>query len=461
MQEQEQEDQRELWPLRFSAACLAIGAAVYLQPTIELAGFKIRASLSDIVLAAMLVWAASMALTRRVAVPVGIAVSAAALLAVFAIGWTRSTLEFGAPTAWSTNKLAGLPVLYSYVFVGAMFALFGGMRAVWPFIAGYLGAGALITVWRVLTTIYLLATGGWVDTENDRFYGAIDDANALALAFVLAIALIVALRNEINARFGKGATAVLLGIHLVGLVLTVSASGWIGLLIVLGLLVLLRTLQLEPRAWKGLAIALPIAVAGLTILNPLNVTRVMGKLPQTAAILLPKDGGLGIGRDATMNARDYCRRVSEEAHKRLNPTIAGRVALNCFGFELWRNAPVLGAGLGAFVGRSLRDGPVLPDYPDGRLHNTYFWLLAELGIVGLLCFVALMGSVLVRIVRHAGRGSGAKHGMAAAIVAFLAAWLTMSLANELMYQRIPWLALGLALGLALREAEATEAQASE
>jgi hypothetical protein len=125
------------------------------------------------------------------------------------------------------------------------------------------------------------------------------------------------------------------------------------------------------------------------------------------------------------------------AGERLNPPKAtGRSLPRAFSIrvEMARTAgrmiashPVFGVGVGAFFDRSAEY--VTPAFreiaPRENAHNNFLQVLAELGIVGFVPFVWVLGAVAWLVVRswRAGRLPAAAVGGAAGLAAFVMTWL--------------------------------------
>ena len=97
--------------------------------------------------------------------------------------------------------------------------------------------------------------------------------------------------------------------------------------------------------------------------------------------------------------------------------------------------PVFGRGLGAYVAEQQGTRFVV-------IHSTPIWLLAELGLVGLLAFLI----PAFRIVQTEGRRI--EFDPASGLLVFiLIAFGMMSAVHEMLYQRSAWLLLGAALSV--------------
>lgn len=129
-----------------------------------------------------------------------------------------------------------------------------------------------------------------------------------------------------------------------------------------------------------------------------------------------------------------------------DPTLFRRATYLKVGFDLLQQSPVWGVGPGNypfyFVGDEYRflpgRAPVLRE-----LHNTYLDVAVELGLVGLLLFLALAGRALFDAVRAAVPAGLAPFGKA--LLFALAALLVASFFMPNKDMRYLWLLLGLAL----------------
>ena len=131
-------------------------------------------------------------------------------------------------------------------------------------------------------------------------------------------------------------------------------------------------------------------------------------------------------------------------------SLTARMESNARAFALWQEHPLTGAGLGAFLERET--ARVGDDEEPLQVHNTALWLLTELGLFGFAAFAAAAIGVFAYCLKTwrtlRDRDPPAADWMLAAILVLLA-WMTMSLAHEMLYQRIPWFVLGLCVGQSL------------
>ena len=106
--------------------------------------------------------------------------------------------------------------------------------------------------------------------------------------------------------------------------------------------------------------------------------------------------------------------------------------------------PVFGAGLGAYMDQQMRAGTALV------IHSTPLWLLAEMGVIGLLIMIA----PIIGIFWRETRAPRAADSAGLVLVLIITAFGAVAIFHEIMYQRAFWLLLGAALACAgAREAK--------
>jgi hypothetical protein len=118
------------------------------------------------------------------------------------------------------------------------------------------------------------------------------------------------------------------------------------------------------------------------------------------------------------------------------------------GLQLFLAHPIFGAGLGAFRNEHIflhSSQPLL-------IHSTSVWLLAELGIVGLLAFAAPAFYSLFRELRRDHRDPAGQ-----LIILCLLVFGGMSLPADMLYQRTFWLLFGAALMMKTKVSSGTHA----
>jgi O-antigen ligase len=112
--------------------------------------------------------------------------------------------------------------------------------------------------------------------------------------------------------------------------------------------------------------------------------------------------------------------------------------------ELWQKHPVFGAGLGSFMVYQTEKRGELIDI----IHNTAFWIMTEIGIVGLSLFIAFY-IMCLRALWQSGRLKGDIYSnfCVTTFLFLLLCFAPMSLMHEFLYTRHMWMIMGLALAV--------------
>ncbi len=204
------------------------------------------------------------------------------------------------------------------------------------------------------------------------------------------------------------------------------ATGWLALLMLLGIAILLSGTR---SAW------LAIGVVAILRIVPQFARRNRGPLLVAAALAtllwmqLP-------GAWALLESR------SEDT---LSSGGAGRLDIWKVGLTIYANYPLLGVGYGGFAEAftpSVASDPILPldnpvvvSFPRAP-HSLIVGTLTELGPIGLL----LLGGFIIAIF---ARKSSSEHGTV--LLSILATLLLESLFLDMLYRKVFWLMLGLAI----------------
>jgi O-antigen ligase len=106
------------------------------------------------------------------------------------------------------------------------------------------------------------------------------------------------------------------------------------------------------------------------------------------------------------------------------------------GLQAWRQHPLLGGGLGAFL--LARESAGLPALV---IHSVPIWFMAEMGLVGLSAYVFFVGSLLAAGVSALRHDPPRARGLLVAVAVFV----VMSLVHDLFFQRAFWFVAGLLL----------------
>lgn len=420
-------------------AALAAGAfalALQVQVTVAAGDTHVRLAASDLLgllLApyALLLLMRNHAALRRVRWYRWLALIGAATLAM---SWSAAVGAWEAEglTGWALTKYSGWFVLLGYLAMGLLLAFDAPDAAPLAFIRCL----ALALACTVLAYIVLTSQGKlWSLSGDVRLSGFAENPNAFGLMLLCGLAFALAQgRDEPGWGWLAGALCA-------GVLFCRSVAALIGLIALVPVFLLLC--RPRPGAVARIALAAALLAAAPSALNKgLNML-----YPDQ----VPASERYGIA--------DKIDAFSARGEKKslYDSSIPSRMESGRQALANWMERPVFGIGLGRFLQqdsvRAAQDRPVMV------IHSTPLWLLTETGLLGLVAFAALFGVLALDLLRAAsGSGSGGRraaflHGG----LLLLIAWAVMSLAHELLYQRMPWFALGLCAGLMLRSRSFSQA----
>jgi hypothetical protein len=322
-----------------------------------------------------------------------LAITAALTVALF-VGYQK----LGQWSMWAlVNKWGGWFALAAYFAIGTAIVRTGGVDLRNEFLRVFLITAAVVACVNVaalpwLLPHYTLPFG----VEFDRATGGMANSNAFGFLCVVAALLSIA----ITERLGYFLTPLLAALWF-------SASRGALLALVCGGLAYAvlspRTLLLAARP-AAMAVAVIALVTGiLIVVDPARLKAIQtGHSP------------LGF--------------LSTERIDFAAATIVERGEQNARAWDLLKDEPLLGHGLGYFVETS-----------GTTLHNSLLWLLLETGLIGAGVLTAFLFAAVRTL--YLDRDEPFTLAMIPVAVAFMA----ISLTGEFLYQRHLWLLLGLAL----------------
>ena len=102
------------------------------------------------------------------------------------------------------------------------------------------------------------------------------------------------------------------------------------------------------------------------------------------------------------------------------------------GYQMWLDNFVIGGGLGAYIETQTLKSLVI--------HNTPLWILAEMGILGLMLSSYLPFQIIMHRIRN---GIQTMKWEDSALLLILLSFMVFSQFHEIVYQRMFWFFLGL------------------
>ncbi len=400
---------------------VALAIAFQVQATPTLAGSLIRLSLADLASPLIfIVLAPALALGKlqwpRWSVPyfwawIGL------LSAVLAIALIVGRVKFGFWLPWAVvNKFGGWFVLIWYLLVGGVVAATladaGKERFLKAFLV-FFWVSCAVSIAGFLLNQANIGLPSWI--RYNRVEGFMKNPNAFGFLAVVAIAVQLPYAKS-NALFSVHVHRLGLALALTALVLTGSRSAWLGAIVAAPFLISSRSIP-----WRTLVIASFSAALLLAIL-----------LFGTPEFFVERAGGYqSISGGYIFN---------EPMFSSSDRGLAYRLETGIVALGLWLREPLLGAGLGGFP-YSLTEAGKAAEV----IHNTYLWILTEMGVVGFVVFAAFFVTILRALWQRQRDGNDPRFAVAAIAVMFVFAGVAMGM--EAMYQRHLWFILGLALAL--------------
>ncbi len=300
------------------------------------------------------------------------------------------------------NKGFGWLVLLCYGATGALIVHRNSDEGFDLLVRTFIGAVCGILFFAT-TVIILRRTGLTLPRSWFAFPlgGFSQNRNAFALILVLSVCMLPWVR--------PAQQSWLLGLFLAGIWLAGSRASFGAIGVLLFLLVALKQLALI-QTTKGLIVF--ASIAGAVELAPI------------ASVLL---AGQTFDADAIPSIWSMTLSPVSSDHDRMKSLFDG---LKMFGEN-----PVLGQGLGSYIAQQKGATQLV-------IHSTPIWLLAEVGLIGLLAFAI----PAIRIVQIEAKRIYVDR-MSTILIGMLVSFGIMSAVHELLYQRAFWLLLGAALSM--------------
>jgi putative inorganic carbon (hco3(-)) transporter len=300
----------------------------------------------------------------------------------------------------------------------------------WTLIAagGFMGG---LSVYQELTGTYANDYAGFAqvdkleeiaseDVERPRLGGPLGSENRYAqiLAVILPLALIRFFREPSRRLrlFAAAGTLLILG----GIVLTFSRGGAVSVGAMLMLMMVLREIRI-----RRFLVSVAVVTAVVAVAFPDYVVR-----------LSSLEGVTALSSESTTGAADSA--------------IVGRQTENLAAWNTFLDHPVVGVGPGAYFKEYSREEAnrlgLRYLQSDRRGHSLYLEMAADLGIVGLGAFLAMVGTAMVLLYRRARywrRRDPERAMLASSFLFALFAYLASSAFLHLSYQRFFWALLAL------------------
>ncbi|NKC11068.1 MAG: hypothetical protein GKR94_02330 [Gammaproteobacteria bacterium] len=348
------------------------------------------------------------------------------LLIAFLVG-----VQVTGVTQWAlAGRIFGWLVLVGYLSVGILSISYLGRLGIWRSIETLTATAVVVILFHAV--MRWLVFSGWVDSTGMtlNFEGFSGNRNAFAFQLLICSVLLLAYTSGSGidgkrVNFGQISIsrnvfiAAVHGVILAGLVFTGSRAGML----------------------TGLIILFASGISGFVNRRMMLRSVIYGFfLCMTFVWLLPWFSQLLIGGTHNQfgGTHNQFAVPSTISHEMSN---IERWETIFRGFDMWRESPWFGGGLGVFVETSTQwfEEPII-------IHSTPVWILAEFGLFGIGVMLTILLWMIIAIMKTRVIESGNR-----AVLMLLAVFLIFGLVHEIFYQRIFWLALGICLALPFRD----------
>lgn len=331
------------------------------------------------------------------------------------IAFLWGVMEIGV-TQWAlAGRVFGWLALLGYLSAGYLMVAYAGVHGLRRMTETLIATGVVVVVLKII--LRLLVQGGWIENISimGNFEGYAANRNAFVFQMLVCVALVLAY-SSVRARhrtIGHASQPYrwpsshlfpsLLGVVLLGVILSGSRAGWLVCMVIL------------LAAWIGRLADRRVIAWGMICAIVFWSMTLIGGATQGGAVL-----------DVVLKGSAIQSAISSDVSRQEHWESMIRA------LELWLQSPVMGAGLGVFIEKS----PVWFGHPL-VVHSTPLWILAEFGMVG----AAVFGWAFFMVARSAFKFD-AKSSAHRALGLLLLSFAGFCLAHEIFYQRIFWLVLG-------------------
>jgi putative inorganic carbon (HCO3(-)) transporter len=309
------------------------------------------------------------------------------LLALLSASLLDSAFRYGMVSNWAVlNKYVGLVALLLLYLLITQYAR--SLHDIWR--VSRLLVFAVVLQGAVFLPLYFLGTF-FPPFHVARIQALAGDPNAYAGMVAVALALhwstVYSPGRLVPHRLAWPVTLILLG----NLLFSFSRSGWIAFAFIVCAFFLLR-----PRVWRHIAVPAFFAVVFVAFF-------MRGYFEQTILPLMLRP---------------------EQA--------AGRVNIIQGAMRAFLVDPIFGGGVGSYLQQQ-----------NIQVHNSFFWMLADMGLLGAVTFVGLVGALAVRGYRAFRAAEGEFRGLVLGLFVAHLAMIGLSLGIEALYQRTWWVIMAL------------------
>jgi O-antigen ligase len=408
--------------LRPASILIILTASIYLE-ILAIGGITISRLLAPLALMVIVFqWLRGQA-TLRPALPVAWIVAYST--------WALASLYWTASPSRTVELLASLCIALIYMASYAM--LIDSEATLKQILAVFALAGMIVGAFSLLSFAGIGGAGGGEDLQAGRTQGGVGDPNFFANVQIVALPLTLALASAIKRRWLQLAVYGAALVMIASILSSLSRGGLIALVVVL-----LIVICMAPRSLLGSPRQKRVVIAVLMIGLMAFATR-----PTFRAEVIQRAESIFVtsqGSAASSNSGSGRTEIWKAARRAID------------------DHPIVGVGFGAFPAISRDYMNHTPGFDGEKFtpraietHSAPIGTFTELGLVGFVLFVGLIGATGVFLRRTARRafraGADFVGRVANACALSLVGWAISSLFIETQTSRPVWIVIGIALAL--------------
>ena len=141
--------------------------------------------------------------------------------------------------------------------------------------------------------------------------------------------------------------------------------------------------------------------------------------------------------------------IPQQISRQINSIIVPREELLKIGFKIWKEKPIFGHGLGKTRYKvyeeidSDKKGISPIEKTPISLHNTFIWILCEMGLIGLIIFIFFPSLIIVKILRDKFVNNTKLNNQDFSFLLIIFITFIFSLVHDILYQRVLWISLAI------------------
>ena len=370
----------------------------------------------------------------------------AALAGWMVVAFVNGYVYIGAISSWALyNKVLGFFVLLAYFALGGWLYTNYRDMALAPFIKGFCFFFALALVAGGIIVFIAEA----LITPLPRLFpyeGFMANRNAFCVLIIAAVMFMLVIERRMEHFFPVWLIRALLVFLPLVIAYNASRAGWILFIFITAYFLIAHFKWFSKKILPFLLMGGVLTGMFIYLLDTRLEKRQQLQLAAKAVKMLQQEGAAVLEN-------------VEKDNKRIRKNASELIRLRNLrdSFALWKDSPLMGAGLGALLHYQYQTYDPETTYID-IMDSSPVWLLTETGLVGFGLFMAFYIFVLRALWIKRRDAEGLEAAFAEALFVFLLAFGAMSLLHEIIYTRFLWLMMGMGVAVAAGRSKSIQNQ---